>query len=745
MPATPARDTVYEDKSNTAPTNEAPTVSNSRIVVPTGSSPSGAAQNESIALHAINQEKPLTRQSTRIDVNQTEKVDAGPNLEMNLSKKNFVDVVRTAMIVRNWMMSANEERDRTVDHNTSLVFEPPVQAENVPILTENEDVFEVETTGFEIFKAKAAEWSRKLIYFYVSPSGYFYYYWTCFVSIGLLYNMMAMVIFIFDDVFIGYFFHWLYLNIFFDCVFLLDILIQSRTTYTFDGSEVKNVKMTLRNYYKSFRIYLDIASLIPTDLVLIFNRSISLVRAVRLFKIYRLNDFIEKAQKRTAFPHAFKIALLISACYILFHWNACVYFLFSLAEGLSEDDTNAFGFSYYKVFDPRIPTCSVFNDQNCQFPENFTLLDIDDHRPRYMQEMYEFWAGKFVKWEMGNFSREYSMSIYWSALTITTCGQQPYPSTSSQNMLEVIDTLIGVLVFATIIGGVGSVVTHMNEEVYEFRQKMDGIKFYMKYRMVTPAIQERVISCFTYMHSQHQLNDEKELLDVLPPRLQGQIAVNLHMDTLKKVELFKQCSAGFLYEVVLRIKQQIYSPNDYLFRAGERAKEMFIVKRGTLRVIDEENAAATMTLTDGSTFGEMSVILIDGNQLGSHRAVSLRSEGYSDIYILNQDDVSTILQEYPTDRQQLLDNAREMLRSRNLLSDGEVESGDQPASMLSLEEQLSRMKAQIGDLDGQLNNMYASFNEMSTEMKRRVTAVERLFARHRRQIKLDCLRGKIRF
>ncbi|RCN51166.1 cyclic nucleotide-binding domain protein, partial [Ancylostoma caninum] len=463
------------------------------------------------------------------------------------------------------------------------------------------------------------------------------------------------------------------------------------------------------------------------------------------FAVYRLNDFIDKTQKRTSFPHGSKIALLMTACYIIFHWNACVYFLFSLAEGLSEDDTGAFGFSYYKVFDPRFPTCSVFNDKNCQFQENFTLLDIDDHRPKYMQEMYAFWEGKFVKWDMGNFSREYSMSIYWSALTITTCGQQPYPSSSPQNMLEVIDTLIGVLVFATIIGSVGSVVTQMNEDVYEFRQKMDGIKFYMKYRMVTPAIQERVISCVTYMHSQHQLNDEKELLYVLPPRLQGQIAVNLHMETLKKVELFKQCSAGFLYEVVLRIKQQIYSPNDYLFRAGERAKEMFIIKRGTLRVIDEDSSTPALTLTDGATFGELSVILIAGNQLGDRRAVSLRSEGYSDVYILNQDDVSAILQEYPTDRDILISNAREMLRSRDLLSEAALESTDQPLSMLSLEEQLLRMKNQIGDLDGQLNNMYASFNNLSTDMKRRLTAVEQIFTRNRRQIKLDCMRGKFKY
>ncbi|VDM58330.1 unnamed protein product [Angiostrongylus costaricensis] len=385
----------------------------------------------------------------------------------------------------------------------------------------------------------------------------------------------------------------------------------------------------------------------------------------------------------------------------------------NLAEGISEDDTNAFGFSYYKVFDPRIPTCSVFDDPNCQFPENYSLLDIDDYRISYMKEMYEFWKGKFVKWEMGNFSREYSMSIYWSALTITTCGQQPYPSSSSQNMLEVIDTLIGVLVFATIIGGVGSVVTQMNEDVYDFRQKMDGIKFYMKYRMVTPAIQERVIACFTYMHSVHQLYDEQELLDVLPPRLQGQIAVNLHMDTLKKVELFKQCSAGFLYEVVLRIKQQIYSPNDYLFRAGERAKEMFIVKRGTLHVIDENTSTPTMTITDGATIGEMSVILIAGNQLGDRRTVSLLSEGYSDVYILNQDDVSAILKDYPSDRETLINNAREMLRSRNLLAENpDGSTDDEPITMLSLEEQLNRLKDQIGELDKQLNNMCASFESV---------------------------------
>ncbi|KJH42241.1 transporter, cation channel family protein [Dictyocaulus viviparus] len=372
----------------------------------------------------------------------------------------FLVHCQSEMIIRYWMISTQENHDQALGANDAAL-ETLALPQNNSITLDAEEVFDTEITGFDILKVKAFQWSRRFVYFYVSPSGYFYYYWTCIVSFGILYNMLAMVIFIFDDVFINHFYHWLYFNLFFDCVFLLDILIQSRTTYTFDGSEVKNIQMTTKNYCKSFRIYFDIASLIPIDIVLIFNSTISLVRMVRLLKVYRLNDFIERAQKCTMFPHAFKIILLITACYVLFHWNACVYFLFSLAEGISEDDTNAFGFSYYKVFDPRIPTCS-----KCIELEAIWYLSYF----------------RFVKWELGNFSREYSMSIYWSALTITTCGQQPYPSSSPQNMLEVVDTLIGVLVFATIIGGVGSVVTQMNEDVYDFRQKMDGIKFYMKYR-----------------------------------------------------------------------------------------------------------------------------------------------------------------------------------------------------------------------------------------------------------------------
>lgn len=53
---------------------------------------------------------------------------------------------------------------------------------------------------------------------------------------------------------------------------------------------------------------------------------------------------------------------------------------------------------------------------------------------------------------------------------------------SLENSLEVIDTLIGLLIFAVIVSSVGSVISTMNKEKSEFQETLDGIKFYMNYR-----------------------------------------------------------------------------------------------------------------------------------------------------------------------------------------------------------------------------------------------------------------------
>ncbi|EGT48580.1 hypothetical protein CAEBREN_02576 [Caenorhabditis brenneri] len=667
------------------------------------------------------------------------------------NQKSFSDVVKTAMMLRNWISAMeHDERESEPDRDaTTTNAEASTTNEQRDILP-SPPIFVPRVTGWAQTKAYCKDRWLHFRYFYVSQNSTFFYYWTTIVSIGTLWNMFAMVIFTFEDVYKGYFKEWLYVNIFFDVIFFLDMIVGARMTFDLDGNEVRETSKMFKNYRSSHRFKFDLLCLLPIDFALTVWSRYSIFRVVRMIKSYRLYEFILLTQRRTDFPHFVKILFLTTSCAILFHWNACVYFLFSQAEGLSEDDTNAFGFSYYKVFDPRFPTCEAFFDPDCWFPENQTVLDIDDERPKYMREMHKFWEEKFNILSMGDFSREYSMTMYWSSLTITKCGQQPWPSSSSQNSLEIFDTLIGVLVFATIIGSVGSVVTQMSQNVNTFREMMDGIKFYMKYRGVQSAIQERVLNCFLYLNSHNQLYDEEEILSLLPPRFQANIAANLHQDTLSKVALFQKCDQRFLQEIVMLVKQQVYSPNDYLCRKNEKAKEMFIVKKGTLTVIDDDTGAELDFLKENSTFGELSIIHVKGNLLGDRRSVSLRSVGYSDVYVLHQDDVTRLLQEYPEERSKLLENARRMLHARGLLETTELgemcENGDDMddetmLDLLSVDEQLIRLENIINSLDNELTQQVTSFSHVSGYFKKRVTALEEIYNSNKKLIRSDLYNG----
>ena len=141
--------------------------------------------------------------------------------------------------------------------------------------------------------------------------------------------------------------------------------------------------------------------------------------------------------------------------------------------------------------------------------------------------------------------------------------------------------------------------------------------------------------------------DEQSVLEMLPDKLKAEIAIHVHLETLKKVRIFQDCEKGLLVDLVLKLKLQVFSPGDYVCRKGDVGKEMYIIKRGKLDVVADDGREIYVTLGEGAVFGEVSILNIPGNKTGNRRTANVRSVGYSDLFSLSKDDLWEALAEYP--------------------------------------------------------------------------------------------------
>lgn len=88
-------------------------------------------------------------------------------------------------------------------------------------------------------------------------------------------------------------------------------------------------------------------------------------------------------------------------------------------------------------------------------------------------------------------------------------------------------------------------------------------------RRVPYPLTEKVIDWFDYLWYTNKITDEENVLTSLPDKLKAEIAIQMHLDTLKRVEIFQNTEEGFLSELVLRLRMVLFAPGDYVCRKGD--------------------------------------------------------------------------------------------------------------------------------------------------------------------------------
>lgn len=443
--------------------------------------------------------------------------------------------------------------------------------------------------------------------------------------------------------------------------------------YLEQGLLVKEEQKLRDKYKTSFQFKLDFLSIIPTDLLYLkLGLNYPELRLNRLLRVARMFEFFQRTETRTNYPNIFRISNLVMYIVIIIHWNACVYYSISKAIGFGADT-----WVYPDTSDP----------------------------------------------EFARLTRKYVYSLYWSTLTLTTIGETPPPVRDSEYFFVVVDFLVGVLIFATIVGNVGSMISNMNAARAEFQARIDAIKQYMHFRNVSKDMEKRVIKWFDYLWTNKKAVDEREVLKYLPDKLRAEIAINVHLETLKKVRIFADCEAGLLVELVLKLQPQVYSPGDYICRKGDIGREMYIIKEGKLAVVADDGITQFVVLSDGSYFGEISILNIKGSKAGNRRTANIRSIGYSDLFCLSKDDLMEALTEYPDAKAMLEEKGKQILMKDGLLDIEVANLGSDPKD---LEEKVTFMEGAMDRLQTKFARLLAEYEAAQQKLKKRLTQVERI-------------------
>ncbi|XP_015604067.1 cyclic nucleotide-gated cation channel beta-3 isoform X2 [Cephus cinctus] len=438
----------------------------------------------------------------------------------------------------------------------------------------------------------------------IDPQSYTYIYWLLTLTLCFAYNCFVIPLRSTFPCQNSENTHiWMTCDYLADMCYLIDIiLIRPRVMYLEDGFWVNDQKLTRKNYMRKWQFMMDILSLLPLDILyLVYGYEQTLLRMPRFLKVQTFWELYNRMDSVLSNPHVVRIARTLSYMIYLIHINACAYYAFSTWEGLGSNG-----------------------------------------------------------WVFNGIGSAYIRCFYFATKTATSIGKNPKPENEYEYLFMTASWLMGVFVFALLIGQIRDIITTATYTRSEYRKLVDETLEHMRRLGLPQKLQERVKLWFTFTWEQHHTLDESRILDSLPIKMKTDVAINVHIQTLGKVQLFHDCDEALLRELVLKLRPVIYLPGDTVCRKGEVGKEMYIVKTGQVQVLggpDDNEVLAT--LTEGSVFGEISLLAING---GNRRTATVRSRGFSNLFVLSKGDLNEAIQHYPDAQQILRKKARSLMR-----------------------------------------------------------------------------------
>ncbi|GFT40920.1 potassium voltage-gated channel subfamily H member 6 [Nephila pilipes] len=389
-----------------------------------------------------------------------------------------------------------------------------------------------------------------------------------------------------------------------DVMFIIDILINFRTTYVNSNDEVVSHPGKIAVHYLRGWFFIDVVAAIPFDLLLVGKNSDETTTLIGLLKTARLLRLVRVARKIDRYSEygAAVLLLLVATFALIAHWLACIWYAIANAERSMQE--------------PKIGWLDALANMTHQYYNNSQ-------------------GGPSIK-------SKYVTALYFTFSSLTSVGfGNVSPNTNMEKIFAIIVMLVGSLMYASIFGNVSAIIQRLYSGTARYHTQLLRVKEFIRFHQIPNPLRQRLEEYFQHAWTYTNGIDMNMVLKGFPECLQADICLHLNRNLLNTCPAFKDASPGCLRALSMKFKTTHAPPGDTLVHRGDVLTSLYFISRGTIEIMKDDAIMAILGKDD--IFGENPCI---HTSVGKSRC-NVRALTYCDLHKILREDLLDVLDMYP--------------------------------------------------------------------------------------------------
>uniref|UniRef100_A0A674F6C5 Potassium voltage-gated channel subfamily H member 7 n=1 Tax=Salmo trutta TaxID=8032 RepID=A0A674F6C5_SALTR len=400
-----------------------------------------------------------------------------------------------------------------------------------------------------------------------------------------------------------------------DIMFIVDILINFRTTYVNLNEEVVSHPAKIAIHYFKGWFLIDMVAAIPFDLLIFGSGSDETTTLIGLLKTARLLRLVRVARKLDRYSEYGAAVLMLLMCIfaLIAHWLACIWYAIGNVEK---------PYLEHKI--------GWLDNLGVSIGKRYNYSDPS--------------SGPSIK-------DKYVTALYFTFSSLTSVGfGNVSPNTNSEKIFSICVMLIGSLMYASIFGNVSAIIQRLYSGTARYHLQMLRVKEFIRFHQIPNPLRQRLEEYFQHAWNYTNGIDMNMVLKGFPECLQADICLHLNASLLQGCKAFQGATKGCLRALAMRFKTTHSPPGDTLVHCGDVLTVLYFLSRGSIEILKDDIVVAILGKND--IFGEMIHLYAKPGKANA----DVRALSYCDLHTIQREEILEVLDMYPEFADNFLSN-----------------------------------------------------------------------------------------